>query len=81
MWINVASKFIQYLEIEKSTFERIWKVSQNPDDMVRLAVLQQFEISQRLFLFSQLNIIYEYGKKQTFKPGDVIMPLHRRSIF
>jgi len=26
-WISVASKFIQYVEIELSVFEKLWKYS------------------------------------------------------
>ena len=81
VWISVASKFIQYVEIELPIFEKLWKFSQTPDQMVRLAVLQQFEFSNRLFLVSLHNIIYDFGKVVTYAKGQLIIPLHRRSFF
>jgi hypothetical protein len=40
VWISVASKFVQYIEVPKSVFEKFWKYSQKPDQMVKLAILQ-----------------------------------------
>jgi hypothetical protein len=31
VWISVASKFVQYIEVQKSIFEKLWKQSQTPD--------------------------------------------------
>lgn len=50
VWVQVASKQIQYIEMEKSTFKKLWNLAQCPELQTRLSVIQQFEFVQRLSL-------------------------------
>jgi hypothetical protein len=31
VWITVASKFVQYIEVEKHVFASLWKLAQTPE--------------------------------------------------
>lgn len=39
VWVSVASKIVQYIEVERSTFAYLWKYSQTPEYQLRLCVL------------------------------------------
>jgi hypothetical protein len=81
VWVTVASKFVQYVEMERSIFEKLWKHAQTAESQMSLCLLQQFDFVQRLFEFSQYSIVYEFGRPAHFQPGELLLSMHRRSIF
>ena len=48
VWVLVASKIVQYIEITQETFSSLWRLSLNPLIQVRMSVLQQFEFFNRM---------------------------------
>lgn len=79
IWPVVYSKAVQYVLVDRATFDLMWKDSRNRDLEVALSQLNLHIFFRKLSKQTFFKIINEKSKMVKFKPGQLVLPIHHRS--
>ncbi|CDW89383.1 tpr domain containing protein [Stylonychia lemnae] len=79
-WAICASEFVQYIEMDKKTFKKLFKHSRNSEKETHLNVITSFPFFQIIFPQNIQMIAYDLGRIVNFQENEIVLFQHQRSV-
>lgn len=79
VWPVVYSERAQIAHVDRATFDQLWRDSRNRDVEVQFSQLNLHTFFKEMSRQTFFKIINEKSRLVSFRPGQLVMPIHHRS--